>query len=335
MESAKSTLENMEINKEFAGKNVLVTGGTGFVGSHLVEELVNQGANVVTTFEFTDPYSYFMVKELDKKVTVANIDIGEFFRVFDLVTKFEIEYIFHLAAQAIVTTAYSNPRRTLESNIMGTTNVLESARLYPKIKAVVVASSDKAYGKLEVGKYTYAEVDPLRGDHPYDVSKSATDLIANMYAKTYQVPVVITRFGNIYGEGDNNFSRIIPGIMRSLLKDETLELRSDGKAVRDYLYVKDVVKGYLMLAQKIDEVKGEAFNFGSNDTFSVIELIKEIEKTLKVKVPYKILNIAKNEIPYQSLSYEKIKRIGWKNEDSVKTTAKRIYRWYSERILDD
>ncbi|MFA6185111.1 MAG: NAD-dependent epimerase/dehydratase family protein [Candidatus Shapirobacteria bacterium] len=325
----------MEINKQFKGKNVLVTGGTGFVGSHLVEELVSLGANVVTTFEYTDPSSYFMMKGLDKKVIMANIDVGQFDKVFDLITKLEIEYIFHLAAQAIVTTAYANPRRTLESNIMGTTNVMESARLYPKVKAVVVASSDKAYGKLEVGKDTYIETDPLRGDHPYDVSKSATDLIANMYFKTYQVPVVTSRFGNIYGEGDNNFSRIIPGIMMSLLNNETLELRSDGKAVRDYLYVKDVVKGYLMLAEKIDETKGEAFNFGSNDTLSVIDLIEEIEKSLKVKVPYKVLNIAKNEIPYQSLGYEKIKKFGWKNGESVKITAKRIYEWYKDLIKEE
>ncbi|MDD4938209.1 MAG: GDP-mannose 4,6-dehydratase [Candidatus Shapirobacteria bacterium] len=323
----------MEINKSFfVNKNVLVTGGTGFVGSHLVEELVGLGANVITTCEYTDPKSYFKVRELDKKVIVVNIDIGDFLKVFDLVTKFEVDYIFHLAAQAIVTTAYANPRRTLESNVMGTTNILESARLYPKIKSIVVASSDKAYGKLDVGKYTYTEVDPLRGDHPYDVSKSATDLISNMYSKTYDVPVVITRFGNIYGEGDNNFSRIIPGIMKSIINDETLELRSDGKAVRDYLYVKDVVKGYLMLAEKINEVKGEAFNFGSNDTLSVIELIEEIGKVLREKVPYKVLNIAKNEIPYQSLSYEKIKRLGWKNEESIKTTAKRIMDWYDRFI---
>lgn len=316
----------MEIKNIFKNKNVLVTGGTGFVGSHLAEELVNLGANVITTFEYTDPLSYFMVKGLDKKVTMADIDIGQFDKVFDIVTKLEVDYIFHLAAQAIVTTAYANPRRTLESNIMGTTNVLESARLYPKVKAVVVASSDKAYGKLKSGQYV--ETDQLKGDHPYDVSKSATDLIANMYFKTYQVPVVTSRFGNIYGEGDNNFSRIIPGIMMSLLKNETLELRSDGKAIRDYLYVKDVVEGYLMLAEKIDETKGEAFNFGSNDTLSVIGLIEEIEKALKVKVPYKVLNIAKNEIPYQSLDYKKIKKLGWKNNESVESTAEGIYKWY-------
>ncbi len=320
----------MEIKNKFAGKNVLVTGGTGFVGSHLVEELINQRANVVTTFEYTDPLSYFMVKGFDKKVVMAQVDIADFDGVMDLVTKFEIDYIFHLAAQAIVTTAYANPLKTIKSNVMGTTNILESARLYPKIKAVVVASSDKAYGKLASGQYI--ETDPVKGDHPYDVSKSATDLISRMYFKTYQVPVVITRFGNIYGEGDNNFSRIIPGIMMSLLKNETLELRSDGKAVRDYLYVKDVVKGYLMLAEKIDEVKGEAFNFGSNDTLSVIDLIKEIEKALGKKVPYKVLNIAKNEIPYQSLNYDKIKKIGWKNESLISKTSKGIFDWYKKII---
>lgn len=323
----------MEINYFFKGKSVLVTGGTGFVGSHLVEELVNQGANVITTYEYFDPKSYFITQDLMNKVVMADVDVTNFDKVMDLVTKFEIEYIFHLAAQAIVPTAYNNPRRTLESNIMGTTNILESARLYPKVKAIVVASSDKAYGKLEAGKYSYAEIDPLRGDHPYDVSKSAADLIANMYFKTYQVPVVITRFGNIYGEGDNNFSRIIPGIMKAIIKKETLEIRSDGKSVRDYLYVKDVVKGYLMLAEKIEETRGEAFNFGSNDTLSVVELIEEIEASLKTKVPYKILNIAKNEIPYQSLSYEKIKIIGWNNQENIKNIASKIYKWYLKNLI--
>lgn len=331
MEPTKPALENMEINKKFKNKNVLVTGGTGFVGSHLLEELVKQGANVVTTYEYIDPLSYFILKGLDKKVTMVNVDVANFEDVFDLVTKFNVEYIFHLAAQAIVEVAYYNPRKTLQSNIMGTVNILESARLFPKIKAVVVASSDKAYGKLS--KEKYIETDALRGDHPYDVSKSATDLISSCYFKTYGVPVVITRFGNIYGEGDNNFTRIIPSIMVALIKKETLELRSDGKAVRDYLYVKDVVKGYLMLADRIEKVKGEAFNFGSNDTLSVIELIKEIEKTLKIKVPYKILNIAKNEIPYQSLSYEKIRKIGWKNKDNVKSVVEKIYDWY-KKIID-
>ena len=320
----------MEINKKFEGKNVLVTGGTGFVGSHLVEELVKQGANVITTFEYSDPSSYFIKKGLDKKVIMANVDVGEFDKVMDLVTKFETEYIFHLAAQAIVTTAYANPRRTLESNIMGTTNILESARLYPKIKAIVVASSDKAYGKLAAGKDTYIETDPLKGDHPYDVSKSVTDLISNMYFKTYQVPVVITRFGNIYGEGDLNYSRIIPGIMKSIVTKKTLEIRSNGKYVRDYLYVKDVVAGYLLHAKNIEKAEGQAYNFGSSDTLSVLEIIQIAEKTLKQKVNYKIFNTAVNEIPYQSLDYTKVKTaFGWKPIKNLKLTTKLIFNWYN------
>lgn len=325
----KATMESMEISLK--NKNVLVTGGTGFVGSHLIKELVAIGAKVVTTYEYLDPLSYFMTEKLDSKCKMVNLDVADFEAVYDTVTKFDIEFIFHLAAQAIVEVAYYNPRKTLESNVMGTVNVLESARLFPKIKGIVVASSDKAYGKLAKGKYV--ETDALRGDHPYDVSKSATDLISQCYFKTYKVPVVVTRFGNIYGEGDLNFSRIIPGIIRSIIKKETLELRSNGKFTRDYLYVKDVVKGYLNLAQNIEITKGEVYNFGSEETLSVLELIKKIEKVLKIKVNYKILNIAKNEIPYQSLNYNKIKKqLGWKPKYTMSMTAKTIFRWYKKVI---
>ena len=315
---------------KFKGKNVLVTGGTGFVGSHLVEELVKLEAHVITTYEYSDPASYFMTQWLDRKVTMVKADVKNFDEMFDIVTKFEVEYIFHLAAQAIVEVAYYNPRKTLESNVMGTVNVLECARLYPKVKAVIVASSDKAYGKMD--KEKYVETDPLKGDHPYDVSKSATDLICSCYFKTYGVPVIITRFGNIYGEGDLNMSRIIPSIIKCVIKRETLELRSNGKFTRDYLYVKDVVRGYLMLAEKIEQIKGEAFNFGSEDNLSVINLIKEAEKGLRTEIPYKIMNTAKNEIPNQSLNYNKIKKLGWKQEELLKDTMQRMFDWYFKNI---
>lgn len=318
----------------FKNKNILVTGGTGFVGSHLVEELANQGANVVTTFLELDPNSYFFTQNLNKKVVMVNADVEDFEKMHDIITKNNIEYIFHLAAQALVETAFYNPKRTLTTNITGTVNVLESSRLYPKVKAVIVASSDKAYGKLNVVKSRlnrdkYIETDPLRGDHPYEVSKSAADLICYTYFKTYGVPVVTTRFGNIYGEGDLNFSRIIPGIMKSLITNEKLELRSNGKFIRDYLYVKDVVSGYLLLAKNISKTKGEAYNFGSKETLSVLEVIKLVGKTLKKKVNYKILNTAKNEIPYQSLDFSKIKKqLGWDPKSTIKQTINRIETWY-------
>jgi len=323
------------MSNSFKNASVLVTGGTGFVGSHLVEELLKQKANVVTTFQTLNPLSYFFTQKLDTKTTMVNVDIRNYDAVFDIVIKFNIDIIFHLAAQPLVEVAYHNPRRTLESNINGTINILESARLFQKVQAVVVTSSDKAYGKLikikAVGKYI--ETDPLRGDHPYEVSKSATDLVAYSYYKTYNLPIVITRFGNIYGEGDLNFSRIIPGIMKAVIKNEELEIRSDGTYVRDYLYVKDVVNGYLLLTKNIEKIKGEAFNFGSDETLSVLELIKLIGKTLNKKVKYKILNTARNEIPYQSLDYSKIKNtLAWKPKYTISKTIKQILQWYKKNL---
>ncbi len=312
----------------FKDKNILVTGGTGFVGSHLIEELLSANANIVTTFLSTNPLSYFSQKNLQDKVTMTQVDICDYEKVYDLVTKFHIDYIFHLAAQPIVDVAFANPQRTLHTNIMGTVNMLESARLYPNVKGVLVASSDKAYGKLSEGK-KYTESFPLRGDHPYEVSKSSADLIAYSYFKTYNLPVVITRFGNIYGEGDLNFSRIIPGILKSIITEETFEIRSDGKYVRDYLHVKDVAKGYVLLAKKLEKTKGEAFNFGSQETVSVLELISIIEKILKKKINYKILNTAKNEIPYQSLNFSKIKQmIGWTPEWTIEKSLPMILSYY-------
>jgi len=314
--------------KKISGKNILVTGGTGFVGSHLIEQLFKNNANIITTFLTYNPLSYFFQNKLNEKVKMVNIDICDFDKVFEIITKFNIDYVFHLAAQPLVEVAFYNPKRTLYTNIIGTINILEAARLYPKIKGVIVASSDKAYGKLDNGKYK--EDYPLKGDHPYEVSKSSADLIAYSYYKTYNMPVVVTRFGNIYGEGDLNFSRIIPGIMKSLIKNELLEIRSDGKYVRDYLYVKDVVEGYLILLNNIEKIKGEAFNFGSDDTLSVLDLIKLIEKYLNKKVNYKILNLAKNEIFYQSLDYLKIKKLGWQPKTKIKNVVKKIYNWYKK-----
>jgi len=313
-------------------KNVLITGGVGFVGGHLVEELIKQKVNVTVVDINLDKKSYLFSKNLHNKAKIIMLDICDYKKLSILIGENKIDFIFHLAAQALVGDGYKNPKYTLENNIISTINVLEVVRNNSKIKGLIVASSDKCYGKLN--KKQYVETDPLSGDHPYDTSKSATDLISTTYYKTYKIPVVVTRFGNIYGEGDLNNSRIIPGIMNSLVRGDVLGVRSDGRYVRDYLYVKDVVEGYLLLAKYINKTKGQAYNFGSNDTLSVLEVIRIAEKTLKQKIKYKILNTAKNEIPYQSLDFTKIKKeLGWEPKGTMKDKLRTIYTWYNQNIV--
>lgn len=317
----------------FAHKRVLVTGGTGFVGSHLVESLAALGAHVFVVTRTAYPAGYFCSQGLHKKTTMLIGDVKDAERMIDIVTSNEISIIFHLAAQPLVVPALVNPRETLATNILGTVNMLEAARISPWIESVIIASSDKAYGMLD---RPYREDDPLVGKHPYEVSKSSADLIAQTYAETYKLPVVITRFGNIYGEGDLHPSRVIPGMMFAILRGEPFQIRSNGKYTRAYVYVKDVVDGYLMLAERASELKGQAFNFGSDDVYSVLDLIRVFEEALGRTIVYTIRNTATHEIPTQSLSYEKAKTIlGWAPKRRLPDMASSIYAWYESSIFSN
>lgn len=309
------------------GKNILVTGNTGLVGSHVVEQLLKlRPGRVIGLVRSFDPRSYFATQDLGKHLILVDGDLKDKERMFDIVTKYEIDYIFHIAAQPIVGVAYVNPYQTLTSNIMGTIHILEAARLYPQIKGVVVASSDKAYGKDCIDA---TEEQPLAGDHPYDVSKSCADLIALMYAKTYGLPITVSRFGNIFGPGDANENRIIPGIMKAIIRQETLDVRSDGTFIRDYVFVKDVAKGYIMLAEQIEKTRGQAFNFSTGYNFSVLELISKTSEILKTKINYKIVNNQKNEIPRQSLNFSKAETVlGWKPDYTLEQAVNETYAWY-------
>jgi CDP-glucose 4,6-dehydratase len=364
------------------GSNILVTGGTGFVGSHLVHALVKNHARVIVTYRASDPSGYFFRNSLDKKVILASCDLSDFDRVHNIITRYTVDTICHLGAQAIVETSYRNPREAIITNVIGTTNILEAARISGHVEKIIVASSDKAYGKIlnapEVANENfirlqtlsrnesvssikraslageakqnfvrspgrkrllsykpYTESDPLAGDHPYEVSKSAADLIAQMYSKTYALPVVITRFGNIYGPGDLNFNRLIPGIMRSLITGEKLVIRSDGTFVRDYVYAGDVVSGYLFLLAQFDRVRGQAYNLSSDVTLSVTDVLKQSQRILGKKIRYEIQNTQKNEIPYQHLSFEKIKKLGWKPRTTFARGMKETYRWYKRALKTD
>jgi len=321
----------MEGMEGLKGRRILVTGGTGFIGSHLVEKLLNHGSTVIVPYIEIDPRSIFALHNLAKKAVLRALDIRDKKKTFELIKKGRIDYIFHLAAQTIVTEAYDNPLTTLETNIMGTLHILEAVRVSPYVKGIIVASSDKAYGKTS---RAYKEFFPLKGDHPYDVSKASADLISQMYFKTYKTPVVITRFGNVYGEGDYHFDRIIPGVCEAIIKKKTLLIRSDGKYIRDYIYVTDVIDGYLTLLKHIDNIHGEAYNFSSDDALSVIALVRKAEKVLEVKIPYEILNIVKNEIPYQHLDDSKIRRFGWSPKFDLTHALRRTFLWYKNVIKD-
>jgi len=308
--------------ENFKSKNILITGGAGFIGSCLVNRLIEKGHNVVVV----DNLSSGKKENFNPKAKFYEMDVRDS-KISQILQNENIEAVFHLAAQPIVETAYENPFETIETNIMGTVNILEACRLKGDIKSIVVTSSDKAYGKSE--KLPYIETVELKGDHPYEVSKSCADLIATAYFKTYGLPIAITRFSNVFGPGDLNFNRIIPGIFKSIIINTELLIRSDGKMIREYTYVTDIADGCIKLAENIETTKGEAFNFGSKNIFNVIQVIEKIQEILKVKVNYKILNTAKNEIPEQYLDWTKInKALGWQPEMSFEEGIKESFEWY-------
>ncbi|WP_330396791.1 GDP-mannose 4,6-dehydratase [Anaeromicrobium sediminis] len=319
------------MGKDFwKNKNVFITGATGFLGNHLWKRLVNEGANV--TILVRDKLKGINICEY-KDVNIVYGKIEDVKLIERILGEYEIDTIFHLAAQAIVGVANRNPISTFESNILGTWNILESARRTSLIKRVVVASSDKAYGQQE--RLPYDENMCLKGKHPYDVSKTCADLISQSYYYTYNLPVCITRCGNLYGEGDFNFNRIIPQTIRSIYYNESPIIRSDGTFVRDYFYVQDAVEAYLLLAKKMDDksIWGEAFNFSNEIQLNVFELVSKILKIMNSDLKPIILNKGKNEIKHQYLSANKAKKLlKWSHIYSMDEGLRRTVKWYAEYL---
>lgn len=312
------------------GKNVFVTGGNGFLGSWLVAELVKKGANVTCLVRDTVKDSNLEFLGVSGKINVVYGTLEDYHILERGMNEFEAEVCFHIAAQAIVGIANKSPISTFETNIKGTWNVLEACRQLG-IKRTVVASSDKAYGEHE--KLPYREEFCLNGLSPYEVSKSCTDMLARAYAKTYGLPIAVTRCGNIYGGGDLNWSRIIPGTIKSVLQDERPIIRSDGTPVRDYIYVLDVVDAYITLAEQLDrkEIAGEAFNFGTETPVSVLELVKKIVDASGKKIEPQILNQAKNELQAQYLDWAKARKVlGWKPKWALDQGLKETVEWYKD-----
>src|SRR5262245_53007545 len=259
-------------------RRVLVTGATGIVGSALTRRLLDAGAYVVVLVRDWDPQSELVRTGDIERTSVVSGRLEDYGTVERAINEQEIDTVFHLGAQPIVTTAFRNPLPTFEANIRGTYNLLEACRVHRSlVSSVIVASSDKAYG--DAPSLPYTEDMPVNGRHPYDVSKSCTDLLAMAYAQSYDMPVVVARCGNIYGGGDLNWSRIVPGTIRSLWRGERPIIRSNGLFTRDYIYVRDVVDAYLALAEQVDrrDVRGHAFNFSPESQVSVIEITKAIQ----------------------------------------------------------
>jgi len=313
------------------GRRVYVTGATGIVGAWLVKRLIAEGAYVVALVRDADPASELIRSGDIQRVSVVNGCLEDYSTQVRAINEHEIDTVFHLAAQAIVTTALRSPLATFEANIRGTWNVLESCRVCPElVKRVVVASSDKAYG--DVAALPYTEDMAVNGRHPYDVSKSCTDLLAMTYAHTYQLPVVVARCGNIYGGGDLNWSRIVPGTIRSLLAGERPVIRSDGRFVRDYIYVEDVVSAYLALAVGATEpgIIGEAFNFSPETQVPVIDIVRSLQRiTGRSDLEPVILDQARAEIRDQYLDSAKAHRLlGWRPQYSLERGLQETVGWY-------
>ena len=315
-------------------RRVLVTGATGIVGSWLCEELLGRGAYVVALVLDDDSLSRLYSERIGERCSIVRGNLANFNDCMRAINAHDVEIVFHLGAQTIVGTALRDPLETFESNIRGTYNLLESARrLFPLVKAFVVASSDKAYGDSPVLPYT--EDMPLNGKHPYDVSKSCTDLLATSYAHTYGLPVTIARCGNIYGGGDLNWSRIVPGSIRSLVAKERPVLRSDGGNIRDYIYVRDVVDAYIALAEQSDrsEVAGEAFNFSPQTRYSVLDIVDAIGRAMGVDPNPKILATATMEIRDQTLDAAKAHdRLGWNAAWTLERGLDETVSWYREHL---
>ncbi len=315
---------------------MFVTGGTGLLGSWLIKQLLEARANVVCLVRDWVPQSELVRDRGIEQVTVVRGDIVDRDLLERTLGEYEIEIVFHLAAQTIVGIANRNPVSTFSANIEGTWNLLEACRRSPKVNSIVVASSDKAYGDQE--HLPYDESMPLQGKHPYDVSKSCADLISQSYAKTYGLPVAITRCGNFYGGGDLNWNRVVPGTIRSVIRGERPLVRSDGKFVRDYFYIEDGAAAYMLLAEQLASnpaLKGQAFNFSNESQISVLDIVNLILQKMNSTLRPEVLNQASNEIRHQFLSAERARTVlNWKPRFTLESGLDRTLAWYREFLSE-
>lgn len=317
---------------------VLVTGVYGFLAGHLTEALLSAGSRVVGLYRDRPAESYLQIEGLDERLTLVPGDVTNIGECKSAIADHSCSVVFHLAAQSIVGVANRNPAGTFETNIGGTWRVLDAARQINEtdklVEAVVVASSDKAYG--DQPDLPYSEDSPLVGMYPYDASKACADLISRTYHNTYDLPVSVTRCGNMFGPGDLNLSRIVPDTIRAVLAGNDPVIRSDGSPKRDYLYVRDAADGYMTLAEETvrGPAAGRAYNFGTGEPLSVLELVQQIiEVSGKGDIEPDIQGTSWGEIKHQYLDATRAKQeLGWEPQTPMSTALAETYRWYREYL---
>jgi CDP-glucose 4,6-dehydratase len=321
------------MDKEFwQDRSVFITGCTGFLGSWLSKSLFKAGAEVTGLVRDSVPKSYFYRSGLNEMINVVRGELEDPVVLERTLNEYEIDTVFHLGAQTIVSIANRDPVSTFATNVMGTFNLLEACRRVGSMSRIVIASSDKAYGEHD--KLPYDETFALKGAHPYDVSKSCVDLISIAYYQTYKTPVCVTRCGNFYGGGDLNFNRIVPGTIRSVIRGQRPIIRSDGTLIRDYIYINDAVQAYLLLAEKMDDRKlhGEAFNFSNEIQKNTLEITREILRLMQREdLAPEIRNTAAGEIKHQYLSAAKARKVlGWKPLYTLEAGLAETIAWYRD-----
>ncbi|MDO8568837.1 MAG: GDP-mannose 4,6-dehydratase [Dehalococcoidales bacterium] len=323
-------------NKFWQDRRVFISGCTGLLGSWLTKSLVEKGAEVTGLIRDTVPKSNLNSTGFHDRINIVRGELQDYFALERALNEYEIDTVFHVGAQTIVGIANRNPLSTFESNIRGTWNMLEACRRVSTVSRVIVASSDKAYGAHE--HLPYDETFPLQGCHPYDVSKTCVDLISRAYYETYKLPVCVTRCGNFYGGGDLNFNRIVPGTIRSVVRNERPIIRGDGASIRDYIFILDATQAYMLLAEKMDDrsIHGEAFNFSTEIQKTTLQMTQEILRLMdREDLEPEILNVASGEIKHQYLSAKKAREVlGWKSKYSLEKGLKETIKWY-QRFFEE
>lgn len=325
-------MESM-VNDFWADRRVFVTGASGLVGGWLVNALLARKADVVILLRDWVPNSMLVQNQTLDQTTIVNGDLRNRELLERIIVEYEIKTVFHLAAQTIVPIANENPLSTFESNITGTWNLLESCRGKKSISEIVIASTDKVYGDTIL---PYREDNPLAAIYPYDVSKACADMLGMCYAKTWGLPVAITRCGNFFGGGDLNWSRLVPGTIRQILRGQQPIIRSNGQLVRDYIYVEDAVSAYLTLAKKMSKdpnLSGEAYNFSNGLPLTTLQLTEKILSVMDSTLQPTILDDAPCEIAAQVLDCKKAsERLEWYPVFGIEEGLQKTVTWYKNLL---